>query len=525
MLLHKTFDGSAEQLAFNIAGHKYILKDIKGLRFELRAGLYDPAGIQEYFDGVEELTLLEQIQETRGELLPFFQVELLDTLSSASGEDTFIPETEDERPAYTLEIELLDPTRKKGLAVFYSDEDGDCDWITADGSYIVSDTKRSFEFLIPRPEKIDAIDEVMEFGIKNRSVIRIVSWLDDVPEGHFEAKDTKGKKYEMHRVVERDPGDWIFEDFPKKGPQRKELWQSLSKGKTLLLVHGTNGTSSIAFRRFLDQRDWMEALNKKYEGRIISFNHPTLFRGVKHNAKKLKKFLAESGLPLNLDVMSRSRGGLVSRQLLEKTGLPDGVSVEKFLMLSAPNQGTPASKGLNKIKIIRVNHLLGKVSRKVGHVHKKFDKYELFYEIAQVKEEVLDGPQKALIQGATDQALGSEFLSELNDGGQRIASKSDLPKYYAITCVFDPNKMELQGHDRLKNKLAKKLRNIFEERENDGIVPTKGAMGEMDAGISSPLFNIKDERCYVLQHSPNTHHINLPDSKEVRDKVLEFLVD
>lgn len=533
MLLKKRTDGQAKEFDFDIEGHKYLLRDVKGLSFDLTVSVYDSLAINKHFDGTKELELYKQIEDFEGEFLPFLAFDM--NSISPPENINILPKNDEGEACFTLEVELRDPEKNKGLAMFLTEEDGDCEWLLPASSFNVSDTHRSFEFLIPRPEKMEEDDDGQEFGIKNQLVLRIFSWTDDLPKDYFEEKEIQHKKYEMQLVKKRQGGDWVFDPFPEKAEERQKIWESLSKGRTMLMVHGTNGNSSIAFQRFLDQKDWIEAASKHYEGRIISFNHPTLFRGVKHNAKRLKKFLNESKYPLTLDLMSRSRGGLVSRQLLEREGLPDHIKSKKLVMLAAPNQGTPASKGLNKLKVIRLNFLLEKVTKKVGTFPSKIDMNELYYQIAQVKERALNEQGKALIQGATDQAFGSEFLSELNDvsveptskdqTNLRVATGPDVPKYYAITNLFDPDKMSLEGHEKLKRKLKKRLKEIFESHDNDGIVPTKGALGELNNGINSPLFNLDKSRCYVLKSSPNSHHINLLDSKEFRDKALEFLLD
>ena len=129
------------------------------------------------------------------------------------------------------------------------------------------------------------------------------------------------------------------------------------------------------------------------------------------------------------------------------------------------------------------------------------------------------GINKSITPGALDQSEGSEILKKLNrkTATRYRNNEALIPVYYLITTSFDPKKMDYKEYEKLKAKLGRKLSIVFEQEENDGIVPTYGKFGELDPKIESDLFKLPDSNKYLLQNSRDVHHHNYPDSKEFRD--------
>lgn len=145
--------------------------------------------------------------------------------------------------------------------------------------------------------------------------------------------------------------------FFKRGFDRwNDVNWTAGKKKTLLLIPGTFGNDRIAFNGLAKDTEGYTKLYENYE-KLICFNHLTVghscTRNVKSFIKKFKKtsFSPQNTLTLNVDVLTRSRGGLVIRHLLmnreelAKEGII--INVNKVFCISSPHQGTPTAETEN----------------------------------------------------------------------------------------------------------------------------------------------------------------------------------
>jgi hypothetical protein len=101
--------------------------------------------------------------------------------------------------------------------------------------------------------------------------------------------------------------------------------------------------------------DDLAELTRRYEGRVIGFDHFTLSHDPRENAKRFLELLPE-GTTLDLDILCHSRGGLIGRVLTEKQadlGVKDRrVRVGKCVFVGAPNGGTPLADPANLGKAV-----------------------------------------------------------------------------------------------------------------------------------------------------------------------------
>jgi hypothetical protein len=111
----------------------------------------------------------------------------------------------------------------------------------------------------------------------------------------------------------------------------------LGDGRALLFVHGTFSTSHGGFGGLPGET--LAALHRAYDGRVAAFDHHTLSDDVQVNVDRLLDMLP-SGLELDLDVVTHSRGGLVARGLAGELGTVDGVHVRRLVFGATPNRGT-----------------------------------------------------------------------------------------------------------------------------------------------------------------------------------------
>jgi len=120
-----------------------------------------------------------------------------------------------------------------------------------------------------------------------------------------------------------------------------------SSGRCLLLLHGTFSNAASAFiglatTRTAGGQDFFSAVQSLYGGRVYAFNHFTVSQTPEENARDLI-----AGLPkqATFDVITHSRGGLVLRNLVERSQVlgPNAGNFRpgRVVLVASPNQGTP----------------------------------------------------------------------------------------------------------------------------------------------------------------------------------------
>ena len=115
-----------------------------------------------------------------------------------------------------------------------------------------------------------------------------------------------------------------------------------STDRSLLLIHGTFSNAASAYHS-LASTDFFDQVASLYEDRIFAFDHFTLSRTPEENARMLL-----AGLPdkrFQFDVITHSRGGLVLRNLVERTAALGPASsrfnLGRAVLVASPNEGTP----------------------------------------------------------------------------------------------------------------------------------------------------------------------------------------
>ena len=100
---------------------------------------------------------------------------------------------------------------------------------------------------------------------------------------------------------------WTPEDHRDPNAQPPEL-RTLAAGPALLVIHGFTGSIHGSFGDLAP--DVVAGFHRAYSGRTFAFDHPTLAVSPRRNAEWLVEQLA--GVPLVIDVLAHSRGGLVA---------------------------------------------------------------------------------------------------------------------------------------------------------------------------------------------------------------------
>jgi hypothetical protein len=111
------------------------------------------------------------------------------------------------------------------------------------------------------------------------------------------------------------------------------------KKKRLLFIHGTFSMSEAFFagmEQAVGGRKAIKTLFGRYD-EVLAFDHPTLSVSPVMNAFDLARLLAKADGPL--DIIAHSRGGVVTRWLLEGFGL-NGTGPYRAVLVGSPLAGT-----------------------------------------------------------------------------------------------------------------------------------------------------------------------------------------
>lgn len=125
-----------------------------------------------------------------------------------------------------------------------------------------------------------------------------------------------------------------------------------SAGRALLVLHGTGRDSGEGFAAPEGFDPFPRAWLAQYQGRVWAYDHRTLSRSPEENAQGLLNELArvlQGPGPLEVDLLSQSRGGLVARALCEpavRWGLAgqEQLRVRRVVLVSSPSAGTPPAE-------------------------------------------------------------------------------------------------------------------------------------------------------------------------------------
>jgi len=121
-----------------------------------------------------------------------------------------------------------------------------------------------------------------------------------------------------------------------------ETAKPVSPERSLLLIHGTFSNAAAAFKG-LATSTFFDRVKDAYGDRIFAFDHFSLSRTPEENARMLLEALPDQ--PTTFDVVTHSRGGLVLRNLVERTttlgDLARRFKLGRAVLVASPNDGTP----------------------------------------------------------------------------------------------------------------------------------------------------------------------------------------
>jgi hypothetical protein len=127
-----------------------------------------------------------------------------------------------------------------------------------------------------------------------------------------------------------------------KTPLRLTAGTPVARQRNLLFIHGTFSNAVGAFGALAGTR-FFDRVRPLYGDRIYAFNHFTVSRTPEENALQMLQALPDRAHLC--DVVTHSRGGLVLRNLVERTGALGAVAsrfqLGRAVLVASPNDGTP----------------------------------------------------------------------------------------------------------------------------------------------------------------------------------------
>jgi len=268
----------------------------------------------------------------------------------------------------------------------------------------------------------------------------------------------------------------------------------------LILVHGIfDRVFGAAFSPLLVWGDLLGRLQAKYAARVYGFDHETLSVDPIQNARDLA-----AQLPPNteIDILCHSRGGLVTRALLqlpEFAAARERLKLRNVIFMGAANLGSPLAEPGKTDKLL-----------------------EMFSHLFQARTPA-EGPAahlKLIVEAA--RVLGRRFADlpgvvELRPRSKLIRSMEKATIDPEVRCSFICAKFSDAADFRLQ--LAEQISDsVFGSDPNDLVVPFEGmtALGAAPAQ-GTPL--ILDE----LGPQGDFYHVNYLDSPQVRQHIANFL--
>jgi len=285
--------------------------------------------------------------------------------------------------------------------------------------------------------------------------------LGPVSDAFAQRWEVTNRPYGLHRLTP--------ENYSQ--PRAQELtpadWPPLAGGRSLWFIHGTFSTAHDAFCGLSPAV--VEQLNRRYQQRVFSFNHFSLSHGPSQNVRWLLDQLPNADPPLEIDIISHSRGGLVARVLAEPPApLAEAVAaklrVRRVVFVGTPNHGTLLADPDHMVEMIdRFTTALNLMP--AGNVEAVLEGILVLVKL--IGHAALKG-----LDGLASMRPGGEFLQALAKGPKTQA------EYYAISADFAPPEPGFKAFlaQRVADKVADR---IFGHEANDLVVPTEGVFMDL----------------------------------------------
>ena len=398
-----------------------------------------------------------------------------------------------------IEVNVPAPGDGNGQVLLYAAEDGSLSWHYAVDVPPAAAPDRGGErrtYRVPKavvpPDEQDAGAHRGIVGAIGKKVLKVLVFpLVDPVLGkvgdHF-ARRWEGKN-RLNRVR------WMTVDGYRRGqaPSFTDAdWSRLREGRALLLVHGTFSTPQGGFGSIPEAT--MRALHEKYDGRVAAFEHHSVSVTPQDNATFLAG-LVPGGSPLQVDLVTHSRGGLVGREIAS-AGVLD---VRGLVMVASPNAGTVLADRKHLSDFIdRITDLAQFVPD-----NGVTDTLGLVFSVV-----------KQLAVGAVG---GLDGLISMNPAEGYLAELNGRPAPRAVVRAIAADYEPPQGAPLARVARDKGTDLVFAAVDNDLVVPTDGCWS-VDGADGFPI----DERL-VIDASKAVDHNSFFRQPEVSERLLTWL--
>ncbi len=415
-------------------------------------------------------------------------------------------ETAEGEPAMALRVPDIEPDTD--YAVLQTDEFGVSRWIfPANRQPTTSAATRGgggdILFLLPSLPAQEAPDAPSANATRGRltklgrRLVRVLAWAteDLIGAGAIKvAKSWESKKrpYGLRRFP--------FDD------STQIPWSSMRSGeRALLLIHGTFSTAQGGFGQIPPST--VDELKKIYGDRMFAFDHPSVHVTPEDNAREFFNLLPD-GTNVEVDIITHSRGGLVGRELAERTAMyataNRALKVRRAVFVAAPMRGTILTDSRHGIRMLdRYTNLFTSLPDNPFTIG-----MEAIFMLVKL---VYHGSVTAL-PGLRSMFPPGDYLRSLNQGADHGV------RYHAIGANFTPKGESMLARFGWTVANAA-VDGIFGEH-NDGVVPTDGSY---DVKTTIGGFPIPDANRMIFDRDAGIHHCNYFTSDEANRAVVRWL--
>ena len=484
----KLLDGSDKPIEFKTANYDFTIK-APGLKGSIRQLDGDTRMNLESNNSREQL-LLNNTNEQSIQFAHVFELDVNEDLYKSIPRKELRNkgikiETPEKEPAIEFNIVEKNAPDKEYVAL-YSNAQRSC-WCYPK---VKRKLNRDCSVVYEVPRSILATQDAKSFNH-----IRLFEWIKkDASDNN--AKGTISLSRKEYKIIKYHAAGEM--DITSSDPS---AWEELNAqhGKTLLLIHGTAGTPKGAFGLLLNDAEHMTKLRSIYGNRIIAFAHPSIRKNTRQNAKYFIKCLPKK-LPIHFDVLTRSRGALVARDLIENFQ-PKNITFDKLMMVAGPNQGSHLA---NVLDLKGLANLLVDVGIKLED---EMSINKAWYIVRHLLKFTIN-----LLPGLKCQSVDSPLIKKLN-----TKDKAHSTLYYALTCDYEPSDPEkaIYYFDELIDKAFE------DDLKNDGVVACASVMGSLDLP-KAKAFPIALQRFKEFPTS-ELNHLNYFKNKEVLQCLVAWI--
>jgi hypothetical protein len=246
-----------------------------------------------------------------------------------------------------------------------------------------------------------------------------------------------------------------------------EAWRALlppgAERRVLLFVHGF--ASSVTGSHI---GHMLPELAQGYDA-VLGYDHPTIARDPIENARELLAMIPED-LRLSVDILAHSRGGLVSRSLIELVDPVAQFAPRRLVTHGSPHGGTRLADPERWDRIISLGMTAASWLALAAGAAIWIPKL-LEFVLKAAAQGVFDLP------GIAAMTPKGDFITKLNSPNAGLAERV---RYSAVTSSFSIFNVKQAGFQQAFRALAAQT---FIDAPNDLVVPT-ASMSAIDAPIS-----------------------------------------